>query len=322
MSSFGNTFSMCSSVTCTFAAAREAPSNLSVPAMPIISSFAKTSNATSTLQHAIDQDLWLLYQLIWIEPWNMKTALHTPTLWQNSTWAADLDIIQGDPTCMNDTWYAYLPMPEINNHYSLDGCLSMRVDEHCRLIFHPPLCLIVIGCGLVKILSMFLTARLDRKEVLLTIGDAITSFLDRPDPTTDGWCLMSRRGAVRKIWCRGKKNQDDPGKVFPLRKKRWMAAAGTGRWIITLMMYVIFLLWNMIGWVLIIIKDAEPVFGFQQHIFYIFSPTEVRAWATQSSPCGISAGPRLTRIYWSVLYLGRQVNPEQHSPFSWQTRHN
>jgi hypothetical protein len=254
----GGAFWMCSSVECLSAAAAAAIKgtelNLSVPAMPIMS---PTDNLTRTPDGKITSqfhtacttsgplcsDLTLLDQISWFEPWNLETALHTPNFWRNSTWAADIGLHQGSPICSAGDYYEPWNlgtdiMPQINYHYSLDGCLSARVDEHCRLMFSPPIWLIVIGCGFIKMICMFLTTRLNRKEVLLTTGDAIASFLSRPDPATDGRCLMARRDMGGDTCWKTRKNQEvSSRRALSLTKERWMVAAGLWHWIITLIMY-------------------------------------------------------------------------------------
>ncbi|KAF9888433.1 hypothetical protein FE257_008711 [Aspergillus nanangensis] len=44
---------------------------------------------------------------------------------------------------------------------------------------------------MIKLICMLFIARHKRETILLTIGDAISSFLEHPDPTTKGRCAMS-----------------------------------------------------------------------------------------------------------------------------------
>ncbi|KAJ5426577.1 hypothetical protein N7465_001647 [Penicillium sp. CMV-2018d] len=69
--------------------------------------------------------------------------------------------------------------------------MTLPVKETCQLFFSPPICLIVIGCNIVKLICALLAARENRKNIFLTIGDAIASFLAKPDPATEVVCLLS-----------------------------------------------------------------------------------------------------------------------------------
>lgn len=70
-------------------------------------------------------------------------------------------------------------------------------------------------------------------ETIVTIGDAIKSFLEKPDPLTESCCLMSRR-TVNKLW-----------RVPELRSNQrweqrfrdsWGIACSRRRWIFSLLL--------------------------------------------------------------------------------------
>ena len=71
------------------------------------------------------------------------------------------------------------------------GCRAEKVHERCTLNFNLSIALIIIGCNLIKVISMFLTCWHHKTPALITIGDAIDSFLARPDETTTGLSLFS-----------------------------------------------------------------------------------------------------------------------------------
>lgn len=75
---------------------------------------------------------------------------------------------------------------------TIEGCLSEIVPESCQLFINIPICVIVIVCNLIKLTCMFFAARENRDEVLVTIGDAIASFLQRPDPNTANECMIPK----------------------------------------------------------------------------------------------------------------------------------
>lgn len=70
-------------------------------------------------------------------------------------------------------------------------CLSEVVPERCELSWNLQLGIIVVGCNIIKVICMFLTLWRHDISALITLGDAIQSFLDRPDPHTQGFCIYS-----------------------------------------------------------------------------------------------------------------------------------
>lgn len=70
-------------------------------------------------------------------------------------------------------------------------CHAQRTPEHCTLNFSTHLAYVVVSFNLVKVVCMFFILWRHRKPALVTVGDAIKSFLNRPDITTSGLCLHS-----------------------------------------------------------------------------------------------------------------------------------
>lgn len=170
--------------------------------------------------------------------------------WDNSSWAAALAFSSGGDACAVD-----IDSLKGLETYQIEGCLSTEGDEHCELLFSPLICLVVILCNTAKVVCMFLTARDNRKEILLTVGDAIASFLNRPDPHTAGWCLMSKSNISNGplAWTKRKQRNERRGifsmspshsfpevivpEILPDRKRRWRAAS-VRRWGVTFGLYV------------------------------------------------------------------------------------
>lgn len=80
---------------------------------------------------------------------------------------------------------------------SVGYCYSNPVEERCRLQFSLVIMGIVIGCNLVKTICMVLTLWYHRSQPLVTLGDAMASFLDHPDPTTENMCLANKYSFAR-----------------------------------------------------------------------------------------------------------------------------
>ena len=74
----------------------------------------------------------------------------------------------------------------------VEYCLSQIVEEHCKLQFSGGIMMVVIVCNLCKMIIMGYIAWKRPLEPLVTVGDAIASFLDEPDLTTMGSCLSGK----------------------------------------------------------------------------------------------------------------------------------
>lgn len=128
---------------------------------------------------------------------DMRQFLNNETNWNNGSWASSITYTHREGCQYPPNASSTTPTNKAGNRYSVDGCLSERVDEKCELVFNLPISLVVIACNVAKIVCMFLTAKEDRDDVLLKIGDAVASFLKNPDPTTAGHCLMSKRAVCK-----------------------------------------------------------------------------------------------------------------------------
>lgn len=118
-------------------------------------------------------------------------------------------------------------------NYPIETCYSEKVPPLCKLEYGSLLVVIVLICNIVKTICMSITAwklwRLDN-PVLATIGDATASFLEKPDQTTSGCCLMDARSI--EAWKKGMpvKNIYNPPETL-----RFFRAASIKRWIITML---------------------------------------------------------------------------------------
>ena len=111
----------------------------------------------------------------------------------------------------------------------IDSCLSKSVAEHCKLQFSVAIMIVVIICNLIKTVCMTTILWKQDPEPLVTLGDAIASFLDRPDVTTRQNCMADR----------SRFETGEPGRYWRLllsrwdpRRFRWFRAASRRRWIL------------------------------------------------------------------------------------------
>ena len=84
------------------------------------------------------------------------------------------------------------------------GCKSEVTEERCKVQFSLGIMIAVISCNLIKVCSMITTVVRSREPTLVTLGDAIDSFLRIPDPTTMGICFADRQFIEREWKCRSR----------------------------------------------------------------------------------------------------------------------
>lgn len=111
--------------------------------------------------------------------------------------------------------------------------------------------------GLLKVMAMILAARIGRSRSppLLTVGDAVASFMSKPDRTTEGMCWISSvdvRGGMWKKLSHGQQARAEQDESVPEEKtitfrrlsplKFWVHAASARRWVLTMIMLVTLIL--------------------------------------------------------------------------------
>jgi hypothetical protein len=107
-------------------------------------------------------------------------------------------------------------------------CLAEKMKPECELQFSLPLILVVLVFNLAKSLILFYIFFFIKDNPLLTIGDAVTSFMNVVDPTTEGLCLMGTEDLL--AWDPEIPSQARPPKRLIEMIRIWgMAATGT-RW--------------------------------------------------------------------------------------------
>ena len=107
---------------------------------------------------------------------------------------------------------------------TIEGCRSSPVEEHCSVQFSVVIMSIVILANALKAVCMLLT--LKQTTSLVTIGDALQSFLRENDHNTIGMCLAGRADFQKRIWQGSQKNRS-----FGAKRHFWFAGASLGRWL-------------------------------------------------------------------------------------------
>ncbi|KAF9885145.1 hypothetical protein FE257_000671 [Aspergillus nanangensis] len=88
------------------------------------------------------------------------------------------------------------------HEYTVAECLAIPAEQHCRLMYSPPISIVIALATLVKVVIMFIACQVANSQFvpLLTLGDAVASFIASSDPTTAGMCWLSRASVGRGEW--------------------------------------------------------------------------------------------------------------------------
>lgn len=124
----------------------------------------------------------------------------------------------------------------------IEYCLSEPIPERCACTANVPIIAVVLVCNFIKLVAMYIVATRLHDSPLITIGDAIESFLDSPEPSTEGICLLSRDQVRRKVWPSSSNNDDNNNSTSlrpvpltaSLQRMRWLRAASLTRWATTI----------------------------------------------------------------------------------------
>lgn len=122
-------------------------------------------------------------------------------------------------------------------------CMSERLPSQCRLQVAINLIGVVIAFNVVKlvIIVMMTVGDIINQNPLVTIGDAIASFIERPDTRTEGMCLRSATEILASD-----DTQIVPAVVYRPHRNRWAAAVSGRRWW-TASLMVLFSLVTVLG---------------------------------------------------------------------------
>ena len=111
----------------------------------------------------------------------------------------------------------------------VDYCLSRQVKEECRLQFSLILLIVVIMSNFVKAACMMVIVYRHDGTPLITLGDAIASFLDDPDSTTQGNCVASGYSFKQRKWTQHHKWTRQP-RPWATKKAYWFSSSSWKRW--------------------------------------------------------------------------------------------
>ena len=113
----------------------------------------------------------------------------------------------------------------------ISGCKSEKRQENCKVQFLLEIMIVVICCNLVKAFCMIMAVVRSREPTLVTLGDAVDSFLRIPDSTTVDMCYADRQFIVWE-WKYGRRIRPGDSEQWKQKGvKRWWTCVSKTRWI-------------------------------------------------------------------------------------------
>jgi hypothetical protein len=122
---------------------------------------------------------------------------------------------------------------------SVSHCLFESIPERCSFSANVPIIVVVIISNFIKLICMYIVATRLHDTPLITIGDALESFLDAPDPTTKNMCLLTRSKINGGAWNNALSDHDTLPAIATHVPLRWMSAATPLRWLTTLFLFTL-----------------------------------------------------------------------------------
>jgi hypothetical protein len=139
-------------------------------------------------------------------------------------------------------------IPDVQNcrTYSIEECNVISAPiQYCLAEPFTPVCsvrvsttilVVVVICNIVKIASLLTTVFTAKFEPMITLGDAISAFVQRPDPFTTTAGALSRAD-VESAAKRGLSGRDGwVSSPYLQKTHRWRRAVGAKRWTMTILL--------------------------------------------------------------------------------------
>ena len=124
----------------------------------------------------------------------------------------------------SSNWYLPDNNPGSFSSLPIQYCLSKLHEEHCQLQLSLVIVCFVIFCNILKAVCMCLILWHQQSPPLVTTGDAIESFLQHKDLTTENMCLANKYSFTAKDW-------DDSSQIYLKNSHYWFSSASLRRWL-------------------------------------------------------------------------------------------
>lgn len=118
--------------------------------------------------------------------------------------------------------------------HQISKCFAEKVEPSCSLKYDARLLAVVIAANAIKVVAMVATLLQYKQPALVTLGDALASFLRRPDETTKGLCLASREDFAFPVWERRPRTY-----LIEIGIARRSSGASCQQWTVSIFTYVI-----------------------------------------------------------------------------------
>ena len=105
-----------------------------------------------------------------------------------------------DTIGVDKAWYYPIPIGNTDGNNSIEYCLSQKTLEHCQLQFSIDIMVVILVANFLKLLCLLYTIWRVKSPTIVTVGDAISSFLQDPDHATIGQCTLSKLCVEDENW--------------------------------------------------------------------------------------------------------------------------
>lgn len=151
---------------------------------------------------------------------------------------------------MANTWWK-------SGDYHISHCRAEEIKPDCHLHFAPHLMGPVILMNITKCLVVFYVAFRMADAPLVTLGDAIQSFIKHPDPTTARLCLTTAYEAERTFSRTAAHMAPRPPQTFRARKHRWAGIITKRQWLL-LFSLLAMLVFGLLSGIIVGTKTLVP----------------------------------------------------------------
>lgn len=145
------------------------------------------------------------------------------------------DTILEIPLCIVD--YAEMLGIALDSVQGGPYCLVRPAQQKCTIQLLPHILYVVLVCNVVKVICFTVLFKL-RFQPLVTLGDVIASFLERPDQFTHGAGPLSSEGSRENHkkfrWREGLRHIE----LWSPERSQWPKGATKSRWMGSMFMYV------------------------------------------------------------------------------------
>lgn len=140
---------------------------------------------------------------------------------------------------MANTWWK-------SGGYEISRCVAEDIEPDCHLHFSPHLMGPVLLMNIIKCLVTFYVAFRMVDKPLVTLGDAIESFIKHPDPSTQGMCLLTAHQAER-TFTRTANNVEPAPQSYSAKRQRWHRVATKYQWSMLFALLLIMIIGLLLG---------------------------------------------------------------------------